>query len=163
MSYRETFTKFSVDLSKLNENELTVVVYNPSDHTLTYSQVGYVFIASYLSPFFKPKKGFRVGVLSQRGLNTLRYQLAELLKNEAIDKMDYIPSIEVLGTGWYRQFIPSEYVPHEFIKLNYCNITSKILTWFTCRFFNENSRLLYKIVNTKPKSNGKVISDTTVR
>jgi hypothetical protein len=149
LTYRDVFTKFGSDLTHLNPNELTIVTYQPKDHTIAFRQVGYYFIASYLSPFFLPKKKFRIGVLNQTGLNKLKYNLSQLLKNEAIDKLELVPDLEELGTGWYRIFDRNVPIPQKVIKLNYCNITGKFWTWITCNFYNTNSKLLYKLAKSE--------------
>lgn len=151
MTYREVFTKFGSDLSHLNPNELTIVTYQPEDHTIAFRQVGHVFIASYLSLFFLPKKKFRIGVLNQSGLNKLIYNLSQLLKNELIDKLELVPDLEELGTGWYRIYDRHEPIPQKVIDLKYCNITSKFWTWVVCRFFNTNSKMLYKLAKSEIK------------
>lgn len=152
MTYREVFTKLSADLSKLNHNELTLVSYKKESHSLIFRQVGVIFIASYLSPFYLPLSGFKFGILTQNGLAKLEYQLSELLKDESIDDLKLIPDLRKLGTSWYRLYTKSSIVsPQEVINLNYCNITSKFWTWLTCRFYNANSRILYKVVSSEYK------------
>jgi hypothetical protein len=145
MTYREVFTKLNRELTKLNPNELTLVTYDKSNHQLQFSQMGRVIIATYLSPFFLPKKKFKIGVLTPPGLNKLLYGLQELLKDESIDNMKYIPNLKELGTEWYRIFsndrIPS---PQVAIKLQYVNVTNRLLAKFLCYRFNPISKLLYK-------------------
>jgi hypothetical protein len=93
MTYRDIFTRLRSDLGKFNPNELIIVTYDEMKHTLQFSQLNQVMIASYLSPYFLPKKGFKMGVLTQHGLNRLLYGLDTLLGNHLIDNLDYIPNL----------------------------------------------------------------------
>lgn len=146
ITFRDYLTKFNTDLSKLNPNELTLVIYDETNHTLQYSQLGYTFIATYLSPLFIPKKKFKYGILTQPGLTQLRYELGELLKNNLIDDLQYIPSIGKLKTSWYRILGSNSRVPSNLYTLNYVTITNKLLAKLLLRFFNGSSKTLYNLV-----------------
>lgn len=153
---RDTFTRFLKDLNKLNPNELVIVTYDEDSHCLIFRQLNNIILAPYLSLFFLPKKGFEVGVLTQNGLNKLKYNLTSLLGNNLIDNYSVIPNIGVLSTTWWRNY-PSDglYVPQKYITLDYCNIKSKVLTYFLCRYYNNNSKLIYKIAKNEFKNKGK--------
>jgi hypothetical protein len=150
--YRETFTRLQNDLEKFNPNELIIVVYDKTAHTLTLNQIGQSIILSYISPYFLPKKGFKLGVLNQRGLAELKYSLQELLKNNLIDEGVFIPDLMTLQTDWYRFFGSASQapIPEKVLSLKYVNITSKLWVRYTCIHYNHNSRILYKVL-TEPK------------
>lgn len=151
MTYRDIFTRLRSDLGKFNPNELIIVTYDEMKHTLQFSQLNQVMIASYLSPYFLPKKGFKMGVLTQHGLNRLLYGLDTLLGNHLIDNLDYIPNLMPLCTEWYRYYGADNPVPEIAIKLKYVNVTSKFYTWFLCTRFNSASKTLYKVLNKAKK------------
>lgn len=149
MTYREVFSKLQADLMKLDPNEPTMVSYNSESHTLQFNQLNKVIIASYLSPYFFPKKGFKFGILNQRGLNTLLYELQKLLANNLIDDYVYVPDIVELGTNWYRFYGEGLNLPTKAISLCYCNITNRLYVWFTCMHYNDNTRTLYKLATRR--------------
>lgn len=150
--HRDIFTNFLKDLSKLNPNELTVVTYDESKHLLIFRQINHMILASYLTPYFLPKKGFKVGVLTQSGLNKLMYNLNNLLGSNLIDNDQIIPDLQVLGLDWYRSYnsatLPS---PQKYISLEFVNITSKFFTWILCTTYNNNSKIIYKAVKNERK------------
>jgi hypothetical protein len=155
-SYRETFTKLQNDLEKFNPNELILVTYDKTAHHLILSQIGQSIVLSYISPYFLPKKGFKLGVLNQRGLADLKYNLQELLKNNLIDEGIYIPDLMENQTDWYRFFGSASQapIPEKIISLKYVNITAKFWVKYTCMHYNHNSKLLYKVLTEfkKPKA-----------
>lgn len=145
--YRGVFTSFTKDLSKFDPNELIIVTYDKSSHLLIFRQINHIVAATYLSPYFFPKKGFRVGVLTQAGYNKLLYNLNTLLRDSTLDEGKLIPDIGILGVDWYRHFnkkaLPT---PQKTISLKFVNVTNRVMTWLLCRFYNNNSRIIYKLV-----------------
>ena len=150
--YREIFTKFLKDLSKFNPNELIIVTYSKPEHLLIFRQVNHIVIAPYLSPFFFPKSGFKIGVLTQSGYNKLIYNLNQLLGTSLLDEEKLIPDIGILGLDWYRYYgnrrLP---IPQKFISLKFVNVSSRLLTWLLCKFYNNNSRIIYNLVTNERK------------
>lgn len=150
--YRDVFTNFVRDLSKFNPNELIIVTYDKSKHTLIFMQLNQVIMTPYLSPFFLPKRGFKIGVLTQSGYNKLMYNLNNLLGNTLLDKDELVPDLKELGIDWFRLFYDSRVpFPQKFISLKFVNVTNKFLTWLLCKYYNNNSRIIYSIVSKERK------------
>jgi hypothetical protein len=158
MRLREIFTKLRTDLSTLNPNELVLVYYDELKHELSFRQLNVVILTPYISPYFLPKKKFKLGVLTQLGLNKLMYNLEQLLSSTLIDEGLYIPNLQTLSTGWYRFFksvtIPG---PQKTLELNYCNVTNRFVVRWLCNHYNNNSKVIYKSImrsiNMSKKSN----------
>jgi hypothetical protein len=144
-TYRAIFEKFQREMSLFNPNELILVTYDDKNHNLQFTQLNRTIIASYLSPFFLPKKRFKFGILTQSGYNKLMYNLQQLLGNELIDRLRYIPDLVELGTDWYRHLGPDLPVPEKFISLNYVNVTNKWMVKYLCNRYSNSSKILYKM------------------
>lgn len=155
--FREIFTALAVDLGKLNQNELVIVRYDKTKHLLSFHQLNQMIIVGYLSPYFLPKKGFELGVLTPPGLNKLLYNLSQLLQGNLIDNGGYIPDLQELGTGWYRYFkditVPT---PQLTITLKYCNVTNPLIVKILCNRFNNNSRIIYRSIKNSLKLSRKM-------
>lgn len=151
-TYREVFGQLAADLAKFDPNELIIVTYDRDQHLIQFNQMNQVIMAPYLSPYFLPKKGFKVGVLTQNGLNKLRYSLQRLLKGNDLDDLKFTPDMVKLGTDWYRCYgDPKLPTPERLVSLNYCNVSDRLMVWILCKYYNDNSRILYKLATRKVK------------
>ena len=156
--YREIFTKLNNDLNSFNPNELIFVTYDKSKHLLTFRQSSKMIMLPYLSPFFFSKKGFKLGILTQNGLNKLRYGINSLLSSNLLDKEELVPNINTLSMDWYRYYgtatVP---YPTKFITLKFVNITNSLVIKLLCKFGNNETKLMYKILKNESKmlKNGK--------
>ena len=109
-------------------------------------------MASYLSPYFFSPKGFRYGILTQNGFNTLRYNLNKLLTSNLLDKEELVPDMGILGMDWYRYYGTSlAPYPVKFITLKFVNITNKLVIKLLCHFGSNETKLMYNILKRETK------------
>lgn len=153
MTLREILTKLRADFSTFDANELIIVSYDEKSHELTFSQLNKTVQIPYYGLYYFPMKGFKIGVLTQLGLNRLCAQLDSVLANNLLDDNMYLPRAEKLGTSFYRIFkdrlVPSPVKVHSF-KL--VNVTNKLATWYLCMHYSDKSRLIYKTMKKGLKS-----------
>lgn len=149
-TYREIFSKLASDLAKFDSNELIIVTYDKSQHLLQFNQMTISIMVPNISPYFIVNKKFKVGVLTQNGLNKLRHNLQKLLRGNELDDLKYTPDMVYLGTDWYRCYgDPKLPTPEKVISLNYCNVRDRLMVWILCKYYNDNSRILYKLATKK--------------
>lgn len=162
--YRDVFTKLAKDIDKLDPNDITIVTYDKSHHTLTFRQLNLVISVPYISPYYLPKKGFEWGALTQNGLMKLREALSKLLSSSELDQDLLVPDLQVLGLNWYKTFnnvtLPT---PQLFISMKFVNVTGSILTWMLCKFGSNNSRIIYDALVNERKLRPKFESDESVK
>lgn len=150
--FKDILVRLNNDLSKLNANEPTIVTYNGG---LELRQVGITLMLDYMNPYFLVKKGFKFGVLTQRGMNDLRYGLQQLIFDRSIDTGDINLSMSEMSLVFYKYFgnIGNGLVgPQKFKVLNLVNVTSKWIAKIYCKLYNENTRILYKSILKNKKS-----------
>jgi hypothetical protein len=151
---RDTLLKFHNDLLKLSPDKLTYVTLEPRTNTLSYHQVGRVVMVPYISHMFLPIK-FKVGVLTESGLNDLIRNLNQLVTLPDYDKIGIMTGMDKMEIKFYRPFnLPSIYGPQLFISLRLVTITTGWLVRIMNRFTKGESRIIYKslIKNLKTKN-----------
>ena len=158
--YRDVFTKLARDLDKLDPNEISIVTYDKSHHLLTYRQLNQIISIPYISPFYLPKKNFKIGALTQKGLMDLKISLTKLLSSSELDQDLLIPDLQVLGLNWYKTFndvtLPT---PQIFINMKFVNVVGSFMIWLLCQFGSNNAKIIYRSLVNERKFKPKFESD----
>lgn len=150
--YRSVFENLYRDLNRFDQSEPVMVTYDIDTHTLTFRQLNQVIVATYLSPFFFKKKGFKLGVLTQLGLTRLITDLEKLIGSTQLEEETVVANIGVLSTEFYRYFRTSQFSgPKCILKLRYVTITSKFITWIFCKIFSSHSKLVYELIKNEQR------------
>lgn len=144
MTLKEILIRLNNDLTKLNKNEPTIVTYN---NGLEFRQVGLTLMLDYLNPYFLVKKGFKFGILTQQGLNSLMYNAQQLIVDSMINSGDINLSLTEMSITFYKYFgisNPNLVGPQKFKELVLVNVTSNWIAKLYCKFYNNNTKILYK-------------------
>lgn len=149
--FKEILIRLNNDVLKFNQNEPIIVTYN---NGLEFRQVGITLMLDYLSPYYLVKKGFKFGILTQQGINSLLYNLQQLIVDQRIDSGDINLSLSEMSLVFYKYFgfgNPKLIGPQKFKVLRLVNVTSNWIAKLYCKFYNENTKILYKSIMKRNK------------
>lgn len=153
--YRELLSKFQIDLSRFNPNELIVVSYDHKISQIQFTQMNHVVIPTYMNNLIRVPKRFKVGVLTQNGLNKLQYTISQLLKDERIDNLIYTPEIKNYSINWLQFFVGNtkETSGLRVVQsLIYVNVTNRLVSKWLCRQY-PYSKIIYTLAISSNKLN----------
>lgn len=144
---------FYKDLSEFDQNKPVLVTYNPTDHTLSYHQLGKTVICTYMVNYYFNKSKFKIGVLNQVGLNKLRQNIMDLVANQLMIDGELSTCIGNLSIDFYQFFRTKYYVGPQKIKtLKLVNVTNRFWVWFICNHYSPELKTLYKLLKSQLNS-----------
>jgi len=155
---KETLVRIHEAMCGFKATEPIIVEYDKSTHILIYRQVHKIVRATNLTPYFLPKKRFKLGILTSSEYNYLMQGLGQLIQDPDLDK-ECGPisfSIDKLQLKVYKSYndrrLPG---PQLCFNFKFANITDPFFMWLMMKFYSLETKRIYKMLKSERKLNEK--------